>query len=327
MGMIKIGLIGLGYLGNRHLHHLLNLKDLKLTCIYDIDNQIREKIQSDYRLKVAKNIDELLNSVDAVDIVTPTSTHFEIAEQAIKAGKHLFIEKPICANSEEGNLLVKIAEAKNLVLQVGHIERFNQARRSLDLIEFNPRFIEAHRLAMWNPRGVDVAVVHDLMIHDLDLVLSVTNSEIKSIHANGVAVISDSVDIATARIEFEDGLVANITASRISLKNMRKMRLFGEQEYIALNLLKGECEFVSVADSLTDVPDGFHPLGNLAVNDKRRIVFRKFLKAEEGDALRLELTAFRDSIISSSPAIVTGRDGLKALILAEKIVSKIKNGF
>ncbi len=322
--MIKIGLVGVGYLGKRHLQHLISLENIELTKIFDIDKATCLKVRADFGVDVANDFEELLESVDAVVIVTPTSTHFGIAKKTIEAGKNLFIEKPICTTVEEARILVEMAAANNVIMQVGHIERFNRARRSLDLISFNPRFIEAHRLAMWNPRGVDVAVVHDLMIHDLDLILSVAVSDVKSIHANGVAVISDSVDIATARVEFEDGLVANITASRISLKNMRKLRLFGEREYIALDLLKGECEFVSIADDIADVPDGFHPLGNLEVDEKRRIVYRKFLRAEEGDALRLELTAFRDSILSASPAIVTGQDGLNALELAEDIVTIIR---
>jgi len=322
---LKIGLIGVGYLGKRHLQQLLNLENIKISAIFDIDTITCKKIGSEFGVKVADNLEDLLNSVDAVDIVTPTSTHFEVAKLAINKDKHLFIEKPICTSIDEGRELVEMAEAKNLLLQVGHIERFNRARRSLDMIDFNPRFIEAHRLALWNPRGVDVAVVHDLMIHDLDLILSVNDSEVKIIHANGVAVISDSVDIATARIEFVDGMVANVTASRISLKNMRKMRLFGGREYIALDLLKGECEFVGVADEVDGVPDGFHPLGDLAVDDRRRVVYRKFLKATEGDALRLELTAFRDSVVNNTPAVVSGRDGLRALELAERIVTIIRD--
>ena len=323
--MIKIGLIGIGYLGKKHLQHLLNLESIKLAAVFDIDPLICEIVRAEFGVNVSNNLNELLDSVDAVDIATPTSTHFEVAKLAIDAGKHLFVEKPICASIEEGKILVETAGDKNLILQVGHIERFNRARRSLEMIDFNPRFIEAHRLAMWNPRGVDVAVVHDLMIHDLDLILSMTSSDVKSIHANGVAVISDSVDIATARIEFEDGMVANVSASRISLKNMRKLRLFGGREYIALDLLKGECEFVGVADELEGVPDGFHPLGDLAVDDRRRIVYRKFIKVAEGDALRLELTAFRDSILNNVPAVVSGRDGLRALDLAERIVSIIQD--
>jgi len=300
------------------------LKNVRLECVYDVDSKVCEIAHADFGVRIASNIEELLDAVDAVDIATPTITHFEIARKAIEAHKNLFIEKPICANVAEGRLLVELANANKLLMQVGHIERFNRARRSLDLVEFNPRFIEAHRLAEWNPRGGDVAVVHDLMIHDLDLILSLTSSDVSSIYANGVAVISDSVDIATARIEFDDGLVANVTSSRISLKNMRKMRLFGEREYIALDLLKGECEFVGVVDKIAAVPDGFHPIGDLTVGDRHRILFRKFLKAAEGDALRLELTAFRDSILTNSEPVVTGMDGLKALELAERIISIIK---
>lgn len=324
--MINIGLAGVGYLGTRHLNHLISLKNVHVSGIWDADPGTLEKISSEYKVRAAKSLDDLIESSDALDVVTPTSTHFEVGSRILSAGKPIFIEKPICATVDEGEKLVKLAKDNGTVIQVGHIERFNRAFRSLKNLKVKPRFIEAHRLATWSTRGVDVAVVHDLMIHDLDLILSLTESEPVHVHANGVAVISDYVDIATSRIEFADGMVANVTASRISLKRMRKLRMFGENEYVSLDMNKGTCEYVGATPDGDPIPEDAQYLGALNIGTRNRGIFMKMPDAPEDDAMRLELTAFCDSVMNGSPPVVSGEDGLKALRLAEQIVKVINAG-
>lgn len=321
--MLKIGLVGVGYLGSRHLEHLLRLPGVTVSGIWDTDAARLTDESARSKVYGAQSLEDLLERSDAIDVVAPTTTHAEIGLEVIEAGKSLFIEKPICSSTSEAALLIDRAKSKNVVLQVGHIERFNRAVRALNNIRVKPRFIEAHRLAPWNPRGVDVAVVHDLMIHDLDLILSFANSRPEHVHANGVGVVTNSVDIATARIEFSDGMVANVTASRISLKKMRKLRMFGENEYIALDMSKGTCEYVGVADDLSSLPAGSLPLGEMTNGTRKRALYRRFLEAEQGDALALELASFRDAVVSGTDPPVTGDDGLKALELAERVTSVI----
>lgn len=323
--MIRIGLVGAGYLGTRHLKHLLNLEGVTVSGVWDINADVRNLTATESGVQAASNLAELIEKSDGIDVVTPTSTHHNICMQVIDAGKPLFVEKPICASSDDGRDLVENSVRMGVPIQVGHIERFNRAFRALQTVRIRPRFIEIHRLAPWNPRGIDVAVVYDLMIHDLDLVLALTESKPVQIYANGVSVVSGSVDIATTRIEFSDGLVANITASRISLKKMRKLRLFGESEYIALDMDKGTCEYVGISGRTDEVPKTAQPLGEITIKDKSRILFRNFLTAPEKDALRLELESFRDTIMHGTQPPVTGQDGLKSLILAEKIIKRIQD--
>ena len=323
--MIRIGLVGAGYLGARHLKHLLDLEGVAISGVWDNDPDVRSRTAMEYGVETTSNLTELIDRSDGIDVVTPTSTHYSIGMQVIEAGKPLFVEKPICASSNEGTLLVESSVKKGVPVQVGHIERFNRAFRALQSVKIRPRFIEVHRLAPWNPRGIDVAVVYDLMIHDLDLVLTLAEGEPIQIYANGVSVVSDSVDIATTRIEFSDGLVANITASRISLKKMRKLRLFGENEYIALDMDKGTCEYVRVSDHIDKVPKAAQPLGEMTVQDRSPILYRRLLNAPEKDALRLELESFRDTILHGTLPPVTGQDGLKSLNLAEQIIKRIQD--
>ncbi len=324
--MLKIGLVGAGYLGSRHLNHLTNIEGVQVSGVWDSDPSIREGVRSQFDVPIANSFAELIEISDAIDIVTPTSTHFDLGMEVIKAERPVFIEKPICATYEQGCKLIELADKLGVTVQVGHIERFNQAFRSLGDTLPTAQFIEAHRLAQWVGRGVDVAVVYDLMIHDLDLILALAQSEPEHIHANGVGVVTDSVDIANARIEFASGLVANITASRISLKQMRKIRIFGKQEYIALDFGKGTCEYVGATQADQSVPTGAMPLGKLGDGEHQQQLFRQFLPAEKGDAMKLELEAFRDSIVNGTVPPVSGMDGLKALKLAEQIVNAIESG-
>ncbi|MBT3233059.1 MAG: Gfo/Idh/MocA family oxidoreductase [Calditrichaeota bacterium] len=321
--MIKIGLAGVGYLGMRHLNHLTSLQNVQVSGIWDSDPETLERIATEFKVRAADSLDDLIENSDAVDVVTPTSTHFDVGSKVLKAGKPLFIEKPICATVDEGERLVQMAKENGTILQVGHIERFNRAFRSLNEVAVKPRFIEAHRLSTWSSRGVDVAVVHDLMIHDLDLILTLAQSEPVHVHANGVGVISDHVDIATTRIEFADGMVANVTASRISLKRMRKLRMFGENEYISLDMNKGTCEFVGATPDGETVPDDVQYLGALDIGTRHRGIFMRTTEAPEDDAMRLELTAFCNAITTGTTPVVSGEDGLKALKLAETIVKVI----
>ena len=239
---IRIGIIGVGHLGNFHLKQLTTIQTASIVGIFDIDFERSEEISRKYNVPIFPNIESLLNEIDAVSIVTPTRHHYEIADKALNNDCHVFIEKPITDNLSHADKLLKKAKEKDKIIQVGHIERFNPAFMALDICQMKPRFIEAHRLAPFNIRGNDVPVVLDLMIHDLDIILSLIKSEIKDIRANGVKVVSPTVDMANSRIEFENGCVANLTASRISQKNMRKMRLFQEQNYITIDFQKGIIE-------------------------------------------------------------------------------------
>jgi len=317
---MRIGLAGVGHLGKHHLRHLSEMDGVLLSGVWDSDLAVRSQVHSQHGVPVTDSFSELVEISDAIDIVTPTSTHYELAMEAVHAERPLFIEKPICATYRQGAELVELADKKNVLIQVGHIERFNQAFRALGDTAVNSQFIEAHRLAQWVGRGVDVAVVYDLMIHDIDLILSLARSEPEHIHANGVGVVTDSVDIANARIQFESGLVANITASRISLKQMRKIRIFGKHEYIALDFGKGTCEYVGATQADQPVPNGAMPLGKLGEGERQQHLFRQFLTADKGDAMKLELEAFRDSVVNGTTPPVSGLDGLKALKLAEQIV-------
>lgn len=321
--MLKIGLAGVGYLGSRHLQHLLKMDGVSVSGVWDSDPAVRARISSEYGIQSCDSFEELIRISDAVDVVTPTSTHYDLGMQVVAASKPVFIEKPICATFNDGDKLVSAAERKAIPVQVGHIERFNRAFRSLKEVSLKPQFIEAHRLAQWVGRGVDVAVVYDLMIHDLDLVLTLAETEPIHIHANGVGVVTNSVDIATARIEFADGLVANITASRISLKKMRKIRVFGKHEYVALDFNKGTCEYVGAAPVKADLPDGSIPLTQLGEGERALKLYQRFLDDGEGDAMRMELEAFRDLCLYGGRPVVDGNDGLKALKLAEQIVNTI----
>lgn len=322
---LKIGLIGVGYLGNHHLNHLLDIEGVTVSGFWDINSDVRNEIHSKFGVYAANNLQELIELSDAIDIVTPTSTHFSIANDVINAKRSVFIEKPLTATVSEGAELVKNARNAGVQIQVGHIERFNKAFRALKSTNVSPQFIEAHRLSPWSERGADVAVVLDLMIHDLDLVLSLADGSVTQVHASGVGVVTDSVDIATARIEFEGGLVANITASRISLKRMRKLRIFGRHEYIALDLNKGQCEYVGVVGLDKPIPENSSFLGDIGEGGTGYHLYHRFLTATDKDALKLELEAFRDSVTKGTPPPVSGSDGLKALELAERIVSEIND--
>ena len=254
--MLKVGVLGAGHLGKIHLRLLKQSEKYELVGFYDAFDENANKVAAEFGYKKFDSIAELIAAVDVVDIVTPTLQHFECAKQVIEAGKHIFIEKPISNTVEEAEEIIALAKKYNVKGQVGHVERFNPAFTAVKEKINNPMFIETHRLAEFNPRGTDVPVVLDLMIHDIDAILSVVKSKVKSINASSVAVISDSPDITNARIEFENGCVANITSSRISMKNMRKSRFFQKDAYISVDYLDKVCEIVRMQDA-PEVPGDF----------------------------------------------------------------------
>jgi len=314
---IQIGVIGVGHLGNFHVKRLKEISGISISGIYD-KNPIRaDEISNQYDVKLFSSLQALLEISDAVSIVAPTPYHFEIANLALDKDCHLFIEKPITDNIEHAGLLLNKAEKLNKIIQVGHIERFNPAFTVLKNLDIQPRFIEAHRLAKFNPRGNDVPVILDLMIHDLDIILSLVKSDIKDIRANGVKVVSSSVDIANARIEFENSCVANLTASRISQKVMRKMRLFQEEDYITIDFHNGILEEYKICNSppTEDIND---QVIELAGKEKKYVLYRK-PNVPKHDALKEELIHFANSIQNAQKPETDGQSAAKALGLALKI--------
>jgi predicted dehydrogenase len=316
--MLKVGVLGAGHLGKIHLRLLQESKKFELVGFYDpsIENSKNVALESGYTS--FSSLASLIDAVDVIDIVTPTLSHFECAKQSIEKGCHVFIEKPITKSVSEAEAIKTLASKYHVQGQVGHVERFNPAFTAVkDMIE-NPMFIESHRLAEFNPRGTDVPVVLDLMIHDIDIILSVINSKVKKVHASGVAVISDTPDIANARIEFENGSVANLTASRISMKNMRKTRFFQKDAYISVNFLSKESEVVRMKE-VPENPDEFAMILQNAEGVKKQIYFEN-PSIENNNAILDELESFADAIDTNSTPIVTLSQGTEALRVAQMII-------
>lgn len=316
--MLKIGVLGAGHLGKIHLRLLNQSSKYELTGFYDPSKENTEKVSAEFGYRSFNSIEELIQSVDVVDIVTPTLSHYDCAVRAIKAGKHIFLEKPISNTIEEAEHIIRLAKEYNVKGQVGHVERFNPAFKAVKDKIKNPMFIETHRLAEFNPRGTDVPVVLDLMIHDIDAILSVVKSKVKDIHATGTSVISDSPDIANARIEFENGCVANVTSSRISMKNMRKARFFQKDAYISVDYLDKICEVVKMKDA-PEVPGDFDLILQNAEGVKKQIYFDN-PKVDSNNAILEELETFADAINNNTTPIVTLEDGTEALRIAYRII-------
>lgn len=316
--MTKIGVLGAGHLGKIHLRLLQQSEKYELVGFYDENPENAEKIANEFGYKRFLTIATLLHAVDVIDIVTPTLSHYKCAKVAIKSGKHVFIEKPIANSVEEAEEIIKLAKEYNVKGQVGHVERFNPAFIAVKHMIENPMFIETHRLAEFNPRGTDVPVVLDLMIHDIDAILSVVNSNVKSINASGVSVISDTPDIANARIEFENGCVANLTASRISLKNMRKSRFFQKDAYISVDFLEKKCEVVKMKDA-PEIPGDFDMILQNAEGIKKQIYFAN-PEVTQNNAILDELETFADAINNNSTPVVTLEQGTNALKVAYQII-------
>lgn len=323
MSALKIGVIGTGHLGKLHVKMFKQIAECEVVGIYDSNNQTAKSVAEDFSVKSSDNIDELIDSVQAVSIAVTTTSHHSVAKKCMEKGKHIFVEKPITTNISEAEELVQIAADKKLNLQVGHIERFNPAIISLEKFIIEPMFIQTDRLAQFNPRGSDVAVVLDLMIHDIDLILSLIKSDVKKVDANGVAVVSNSLDIANARIEFENGAVANVTASRISQKKMRKMRIFQRDAYISLDFITGVSEVYRLLPIDQNPDPSMMSFGEIGIDEKRKRLIYEQPEIKDINALKYELELFIKSILYKTQPVVSGVEGLRALKVAEIIMKKI----
>ena len=316
--MLKVGVLGAGHLGKIHLRLLEQSKKYELIGFYDQDTINAKKVAEEFGYKLFASIDDLIDAVEVVDIVTPTLSHFDCAKKAIEKGCHIFIEKPIAKTVLEAEAIRTLASQYHVKGQVGHVERFNPAFIAAKGMIDNPMFIETHRLAEFNPRGTDVPVVLDLMIHDIDIILSVVKSKVKNVYASGISVISDTPDIANARIEFENGCVANLTASRISMKNMRKSRFFQKDAYISVDLLEKKAEVVRMKD-VPENPDEFAMILQNAEGVKKQIYFDN-PEVENNNAILDELETFADAIINKTEPIVSLRNGTDALRVAQMVI-------
>jgi predicted dehydrogenase len=319
--MLKAGVFGVGHLGKFHLNNWKEIKTIELAGFYDPDDNTAAEVLGKYQIPRFLDPELLMDACDIVDIIAPTTEHFALCEKAIRKGKHVFVEKPLANSMDEARELVKLVKESNVKLQVGHVERFNPAFLAVQAMQLNPMFIEVHRLAQFNPRGTEVSVILDLMIHDIDIILNLVKSEVKHISASGVAVMTDTPDIASVRIEFNNGCVANLTSSRISLKKMRKMRLFQKDAYIGIDFLNKATEIIKLKgpqdlDAFTfdiETPGGKK---TIALSNPR---------IPEVNAIRLELEKFVEAVQNNTPTLVSEVDGFRAMDIAHQILQKIKH--
>ncbi len=319
--MLKVGVFGVGHLGKFHLNNWKEIEGIKLVGFFDPNNENAKEVVEKYGLKRFMDEEKLIDACDIIDVITPTNQHFDICMLAVRKGKHVFVEKPITYTLKEGKALVNLVKEANVKLQVGHVERFNPAFLAIKEMSLNPMFIEVHRLAQFNPRGTEVSVILDLMIHDIDIILSLVKSDVKSIAASGVTVMTDTPDIANVRIEFNNGCVANLTSSRISMKKMRKMRLFQKDAYIGIDFLEKKTEIIklkqpedtNVFSFDIDTPNG-----------KKTIAIATPSIAPQ-NAIKLELESFVNAIIHNTPTQVSEIDGYLAMEVAHQILEKINS--
>lgn len=324
MEKLNVGVIGVGHLGKLHTKMFTQISNCNLVGLFDLNTELAKTVGREFNTSAFPSLGQLLENVDAVSIAATTSAHYEIAKKCFEKNIHVFVEKPITADIEQGEELVKIAKERNLKFQIGHIERFNPGLISLESFISDPMFIQSDRLSQFNPRGTDVAVVLDLMIHDIDIILSFIKSEVKQIDANGVAVVSDHIDIANARIQFENGAVANVTASRISQKKMRKMRIFQKDHYISLDFVTGASEIYRLLPVDQPALPTSISFGEIGVGDKKKRLIYEQPEIKEVNALNYELQLFVDAVLNNKKIVVTGEDGLRALKVAEIIIQKIE---
>ena len=316
--MLKIGVLGAGHLGKIHIKCIKQIERYELVGFYDPDAATAKAVEEEMGVHCFGSLEALIEAVEVVDIVTPTVQHFECASKALQLRRHVFIEKPIVATPDEATRLIKLADEAGVKVQVGHVERFNPAFIAAEPYIKAPKFVEAHRLALFNPRGTDVPVVLDLMVHDLDILFTIINSPVKSVSACGVAIVSPTPDITNARIEFENGSVANLTASRISLKNMRKTRIFQNDAYITVDFLDKKTEITRIHDH--EVSGSPYALTlDLANGQTRQITLEK-PEIHPINAIQTELESFYDSIIHNTTPVVSIHDGVKVLNLAYDIL-------
>jgi predicted dehydrogenase len=318
--MLKVGVFGVGHLGKFHLNNWKEIKEVELIGFFDPNESAAKEVAEKYQLRRFSNAEELMDQCDAIDVVAPTDYHYSLCATAIRKGKHVFVEKPLAYTMDEARQLVKLVKEMDIKFQVGHVERFNPAFLATSGMELNPMFIEVHRLAQFNPRGTEVSVILDLMIHDIDIILSLVKSEVKTISASGVAVMTETPDISSVRIEFNNGCVANLTSSRISMKRMRKIRLFQKDAYIGIDFLNKKTEVIKLksgSDSNAFTFDIETPMGKKTIAMSNPAV-------PEVNAIKLELESFRDAILNNTEPIVSVVDGYRAMDVAHQILNKIK---
>jgi len=319
--MLKVGVFGVGHLGKFHLNNWKEIKAAELVGFYDPDDTIAKEVSEKYQLPRFQDPAPLIDACDIVDIVAPTPFHFSLCEKAIRKGRHVFVEKPLANTMDEARELVKLVKESNIKLQVGHVERFNPAFLAVQSQQLNPMFIEVHRLAQFNPRGTEVSVILDLMIHDIDIILSLVKSEVKTISASGVAVMTETPDIASVRIEFNNGCVANLTSSRISMKKMRKMRLFQKDAYIGIDFLNKKSEIIRLKTPQDQDAFAF----DIETPGGKKTIALSNPSVPEVNAIRMELEKFCEAILQNKPTRVSEVDGFRAMDIAHQILRKIKH--
>ena len=319
--MLKVGVFGTGHLGRFHLNNWKEIPGIELVGFYDPNDETAKAVSREYDLKRFLNEEELIDACDIIDVIAPTDVHFSICEKAIKKTKHVFVEKPLANTMQEAKQLVKLVQESNIKLQVGHVERFNPAFLAIKDFDLNPMFIEVHRLAQFNPRGTEVSVILDLMIHDIDIILSIVKSDVRSVSSSGVAVLTDTPDIANVRIEFNNGCVANLTSSRISMKKMRKMRLFQKDAYIGIDFLNKSAEIIKLKEDKDANAFSFE----LETPKGTRTIAIANPQVPEVNAIKKELEEFVHAIQNNTPTIVSEIDGFRAMEVAHQILQKITN--
>jgi predicted dehydrogenase len=317
--MLRIGIFGTGHLGKFHINNWKEIEGTVISGFFDPDDKAAAEVEQTYNLKRFSSEEELIEASDAIDIVSPTPFHFATASKAIRKGKHVFVEKPMANTMDEGRQLVKLVQESKIKLQVGHVERFNPAFLAVKGENLNPMFIEVHRLAQFNPRGTEVSVILDLMIHDIDIVLNIVKSEVKNISASGVAVMTDTPDIANVRIEFNNGCVANLTSSRISMKKMRKIRLFQKDAYIGIDFLEKKAEIIRMKESRDENAFSF----DIETPNGPKTIAIANPEVKQSNAIRDELEAFMRSIKNNTTTEVNEIDGFRAMEVAHQILQKI----
>jgi len=326
--MLKVGVFGVGHLGKFHLNNWKEIKTAELVGFYDPNDDAAREVSEKYQIPRFPDAEQLMDACDLVDIIAPTPFHFALCEKAIRKGKHVFVEKPLANTMEEARELVQLVKESNVKLQVGHVERFNPAYLAVQSMQLNPMFIEVHRLSQFNPRGTEVSVILDLMIHDIDIILSLVKSEVKHMSASGVAVMTETPDIASVRIEFNNGCVANLTSSRISMKKMRKMRLFQKDAYIGIDFLNKKTEIFKLKTSQTPQPPQDLDVFSFDIETPgggKKTIALSNPAVPEVNAIRLELEKFCEAILNNTPTRVSEVDGFRAMDIAHQILRKIKH--
>lgn len=319
--MLKVGVFGVGHLGKFHLNNWKEIEGVKVVGFFDPNNESANQVAEEYGLKRYMDEDKLMDACDIIDVVVPTDHHFEVCMAALRKGKHVFVEKPLTNTIKEAKDLVNMIREANVKFQVGHVERFNPAYLAIKDMELNPMFIEVHRLAQFNPRGTEVSVILDLMIHDIDIILSLIKSDVKNILASGVAVMTDTPDIANVRIEFNNGCVANLTSSRISMKKMRKMRLFQKDAYLGIDFLQKKTEIIKLKH-----PDDTNVFSfDIETPNGKKTLAVANPEVPQNNAIKAELESFVNSIINNTPTAVSEIDGLLAMEVAHQILEKINS--